>query len=64
MDAPVPTPVASVPSFTMNWVRFEDGSYGVDLKLHGLATQRQAEAAMEHMQRLFCGPEIKPGEMN
>lgn len=57
------TPTTSDPSFVMKWVKFEDGSYGVDLQLHGLATQQQAEAAMEYMQRLFCGAEIKKGDM-
>lgn len=37
----------------------DDGSWGVELTVTGLASEQQADAAMLHMQRLFCGDEIK-----
>lgn len=46
------------PTISMRPVRYEDGTYGVELTVTGLASEQQAEAAMQHMQRLFCGHEI------
>lgn len=36
-----------------------DGSFSVTLTVSGLTSQEQANAAIEHMQRLLCGEEIK-----
>ena len=47
------------PTISMRQVRYEDGSYGVELTVTGLFNEQQAEAAMAHMQRLFCGAEVK-----
>lgn len=46
-------------TISMRPVRYEDGSYGVELTVTGLANEQQAEAAMQHMERLFCAEEIK-----
>lgn len=48
----------SVPTISMRQLHLDDGSYGVALTVTGLASEQQAEAAMAHMQRLFCGAEI------
>jgi hypothetical protein len=49
----------AAPTFSMQPIEYPDGSWGVTVYVTGLATQQQAEAAMNHMQRLFCGAEIK-----
>lgn len=46
-------------TISMRPVRYEDGSYGVDVNVTGLKSEQQAELAMQHMQRLFCGQEIQ-----
>ncbi len=46
-------------TISLRHVRYEDGSYGVEMTVTGLASEQQAEAAMQHMQRLFCADEIK-----
>ena len=48
----------SVPTISMRQLHLDDGSYGVALTVTGLASEQQAEAAMAHMQRIFCGAEI------
>lgn len=53
-DETTATPAA----ISMRTVRHDDGSYGVELTVTGLASEEQAEAAMQYMQRLFCGQEI------
>lgn len=45
-------------AISMRWVAFDSGSYGVELTVSGLSSQRAAEAAMAHMERLFCGAPI------
>lgn len=46
------------PTISMRPVLYEDGSFGVELTMTGLTSQQQAQAAILHMQRLFCGQEI------
>ena len=46
------------PTFSMQPVCYKDGSWGVSVMVTWLASQQQAEAAMLHMQELFCGPAI------
>jgi len=46
-------------AISMRPVRYEDGSYGVELSVTGLVSEQQAEAAMLHIQRMFCAAEIK-----
>ena len=56
---PQQTTISSLqPTLSMQPVCYEDGSWGVSVMVTGLASQQQAEAAMLHMQELFCGPEI------
>jgi hypothetical protein len=45
-------------TISMRPVRYEDQSWGVELIVSGLSSEQQAEAAMQHMQRLFCAGEI------
>jgi hypothetical protein len=46
-------------AISMRTVQFtDDGSWGVELTVTGLVSEKQAEAAMQHMQRLFCAEEI------
>lgn len=49
---------AATPTFSMQPVRYEDGSWGVSVQVTGLASEQQALVAMQHMQTLFCGAEI------
>lgn len=49
---------APVPTFSMRPVKYEDGSWGVSVQVTGLVSEQQAEAAMQHMQKLFCGAQI------
>ncbi len=49
---------APVPTFSMQPVRYEDGTWGVTVQVTGLTSEQQAEAAMQHMQNLFCGAQI------
>lgn len=46
-------------TISMRPVRYEDGSFGVDVSVTGLESEKQAELAMQHMQTLFCGQEIQ-----
>ncbi len=52
---PAPAPM---PTFSMQPVKYEDGSWGVSVQLTGLVSEQQAEAARQHMQKTFCGAEI------
>lgn len=45
-------------TITMRPVLYGDGTWGVELTVTGLTSEQQAEAAMQHMQRLFCAKEI------
>lgn len=47
------------PTFSIQPVKYPDGSFGVTLYLTGLETLQQAEAAIATMQHLLCGAEIK-----
>jgi len=47
-----------MPTISMRHVDYDDGTHGVELTVMGLTTKQQAEAAMLHMQKLFCGTEI------
>jgi hypothetical protein len=49
--------VDSIVTISMRPVRYEE-SWGVELIVSGLSSEQQAEAAMQHMQRLFCAGEI------
>ncbi len=46
---------------TLRTERAPDGSWFAHMLVTGLADERTANAAVAHMQRLFCGDEIKGG---
>ena len=48
-----------MPTITMRPVQYQDGSWGVELTVTGLENEHQAEAAMLHMERLFCAAPIQ-----
>lgn len=50
--------VCVIPTISIRHVDYDDGTHGAELTVMGLATKQQAEAAMLHMQQLFCGGEI------
>ena len=45
----------------MRPVQYQDGTWGVELTVTGLTSEQQAEAAMQHMQRMFCAEEVGNG---
>lgn len=49
----------ATPTISMQSVQHEDGSWGVNLYVTGLQSEKHADAALDHMARLFCGAEIK-----
>lgn len=46
-------------TITMCAEGYEDGSYGVELIVLGLASKDDAEKTMQLFERLFCAEEIK-----
>ena len=46
-------------TITMRVVQYMDGTWGVQLELTGLASEKQAQAGMHHMERMLCAGEIK-----
>lgn len=44
---------------TMGRQQMPDGSWTATMMVSGLTDERMADAAMAHMERLFCGAEIK-----
>lgn len=49
----------STPTFSMMPIQLENGSWGVSVQISGLESEQQAQAAMQHMQDLFCSSEIE-----
>lgn len=47
------------PTISMQVVTYEDGTYGVSVFLTGLQSEQGAQHALSHMERMFCGQEIK-----
>ena len=45
---------------TLRTERMPDGSWVAHMLVTGLPNERTADAAVAHMQRLFCGEEIQP----
>ncbi|MFD1839099.1 Lar family restriction alleviation protein [Paracidovorax cattleyae] len=43
------------PVISLVWDKAQDGSYFAQMTVSGLASEQQAQAAVDHMQRLFCG---------
>lgn len=56
------TPRALEPMISLVWDKSEDGSYFAQMTVSGLTSADQARAAMDHMQRLFCGAEQEPAQ--
>lgn len=46
---------------TLRTEQLPDGTWCAHMMVTGLADERMADAAVAHMQRLFCGDEIKGG---
>lgn len=46
---------ATEPVISLLWDRAEDGTYFAEMRVSGLKSERHVGAALEHMQRLFCG---------
>lgn len=62
--APAPSaapPLRGKATTTLRTEQMPDGSWCAHMLVTGLPNERAADAAMEHMQRLFCGEEIKSG---
>lgn len=45
------------PIVTLVWNKSDDGTYKAVMTVCGLQTEKQAQAAIAHMQRLFCAHE-------
>lgn len=50
------------PVITLMWDKAEDGTYFARMTVSGLRSERHAQAAMDHMQRLFCGLQQEPSQ--
>ena len=46
-------------TITMRIVQYQDGTWGVQLELTGLTSEKQAQAGMQHMEKMLCSGEIK-----
>jgi hypothetical protein len=44
---------------TLDTTEMPDGTWCTSLTMHGFENQTVAELAADHMQKLFCGEEIK-----
>ena len=69
MLAAAPSPTAQAaramadalePVVTLVWDKSDDGTYKAVMTVSGLQSEQQAQAAVAHMQRLFCGQEQEP----
>ena len=50
------------PVISLTHEQAEDGTYRAVMTVSGLLSERQAQAALDHMQRLFCGDEMEPDQ--
>ncbi|CAM4133767.1 SPOR domain-containing protein [Kerstersia similis] len=50
---------ATAPICSLSYEQSEDGTWRAALIVSGLASERAARAAMDHMQRLFCGDVVR-----
>lgn len=51
-----PTPTLE-PVASLKWDAAGDGTFYAQLTVSGLRSEQQAQAAVAHLQRLFCGEE-------
>lgn len=47
------------PIISISYDREADGTYTARMTVSGLANESMAQAAVGHMQRLFCGPSVE-----
>ena len=47
------------PVITLGYEQADGGTFNATLTVSGLANEQQAQAAVAHMQRLFCGEEME-----
>ena len=47
------------PVATLGYEQAADGTFSATLTVSGLVTEQQAQAAVAHMQRLFCAEEME-----
>jgi hypothetical protein len=57
---PSSQPLRSTVTTTLRTERMPDGSWVAHMLVTGLPNEQTADAAVAHMQRLFCGEEIRP----
>ena len=50
------------PIASLGYERAEGGTYRATLTVSGLTSERQAQVAVAHMQRLFCGAEMETAD--
>ena len=50
------------PVASLKWDESEDGTYFAQITVSGLRSEKQAKAAVAHMQRMFCGQEQEPSQ--
>ena len=51
------------PTITLGYDKAPDGTFKATLTVHSLATEALAQAAVRHLDRLFCGDEIQPKDL-
>lgn len=47
------------PIISLSYDRGDDGTYTARMTVSGLSSESMAKAAVEHMQRLFCGENVE-----
>ena len=51
--------LCTAPVVSLGYHQSEDGTYRAVMTVSGLATEQQASAALDHMQKLFCGEQME-----
>ncbi|GEM_PF-2572192 len=54
---------ASQPIISLGYDKAPDGTYTATMTVSGLETEALAVAALDHMERLFCGAEVQQKEI-
>lgn len=54
--------LTSIPTISVGIDKEQDGTYTTQLWVTGLRSFAEAQAAADHLQRLFCGEEIDPAD--
>ena len=57
---PAALPLRQTVAATLRTEKMPDGTWTAHMLVTGLPDERTADAAVAHMQRLFCGDEIRP----